>query len=269
MSTWDLLIGGYTDLLLESAATASGPPAAVRWASLDDAGRLVDRGRLDCGTNPSWLTLHPELPVAYACGEDFAPGTTGSVTAWYLGGDTPTLLGTGSSGGHAPCHALVVPDGDRQALVLSHYVGGQVSVVPLDFDGRPSATASDVVAHAGASLVKPERQEAAHPHQAMFDPVGELVWVSDLGQDRVVAYRVRAGRLTEVGSLATAPGFGPRHAALHPQGDHLALVGELANEVVLYRRGATATTWQQTDSSSTLPAGWPAANTAAARGGSP
>lgn len=260
MTAWDLLIGGYTRDESDIAEPVGNVPEAARTAVLDDGGRLTDTGRLLSGVNPSWIAWHPGGTVAYACDEDFTAGATGSVAAWELGATEPVRVV--SSGGHAPCHVAVVPDGDGLALVLSHYVGGQVSVVPLDAAGRPDEAPSDVVVHSGAAFVHPE-QEAPHPHQAMFDPASGLVWVSDLGQDRLVGYRLRGGVLTEVAELVTPPGFGPRHAALHPGGNHLALVGELANEVLLCRRGQQGG-WQEVSRRSTLPLGWSGRSDAAA-----
>src|SRR5665647_2647367 len=155
---------------------AAGQPGVVRVA------------RLDGGVNPSWITVHPTRPVAYACNEDFAPGVVGSVVTWDVGRGAPESRAGASTGGHAPCHAVVAPDGEDHALVVSHYVGGQVSVVPLDREGLPYGSASDVITHMGASFADRERQEAPHPHQATLDPVSGLIWVSDLGQDRVVGY---------------------------------------------------------------------------------
>jgi len=264
VSGWDLLIGGYNKEAPGAGGPAAGQPGVVRVARLDDQGHLTDAGRLDGGVNPSWITVHPTRPVAYACNEDFAPGVVGSVVTWDVGRGAPESRAGASTGGHAPCHAVVAPDGEDHALVVSHYVGGQVSVVPLDREGLPYGSASDVITHMGASFADRERQEAPHPHQATLDPVSGLIWVSDLGQDRVVGYRLWKGKLRQEAEQMTPPGFGPRHTALHPGRDHLALVGELANEVIVYRRDPTRSGWLDVSRHSTLPAGWSGENGAAA-----
>jgi 6-phosphogluconolactonase len=233
---------------------------------------MAPAGAFDGGVNPSWIAWHPALPIAYVCHEDFTAGVEGSVTAWDLSKAEPRLVGRAGTGGGSPCHVCVVPTGRRHSLVLSHYVGGQVSLVPLDVRGVPAASPAAVVAHQGASHVVADRQEAPHPHQAAHDPGTGLIWVCDLGQDRLVAYESRGGGLVEAAELPTSPGFGPRHATFHPGLGHMAVVGELANEVVVYRRGepggergARLTgTWRETGRSTTLPDGWSGANGAAA-----
>jgi 6-phosphogluconolactonase len=264
MPGWRLLIGGYTQDVPGEGLAAQGEPEPVRLAALDADRRFQDLGRLDAGVNPSWIARHPSLPVAYACTEDFTPGVQGSVTAWDLAGPELTMLARAGTGGHAPCHIGVVLDDAVSALIVSHYVGSQVTLVPLDEAGRPAQAPSDVVLHSGASGAVPERQEAPHPHQAVWDPIARLAWVCDLGQDRVIGYELRRGRLREAAELVVAAGFGPRHIAPHPSLGAMALIGELANQVAVYRRGEAAATWVETDRRSTLPPNWPGASGAAA-----
>ncbi|MDR1512845.1 MAG: lactonase family protein [Propionibacteriaceae bacterium] len=259
-----LAVGGYT-----KDAPGGGPPPGqapppARIAELAPDGTLRDRGGFDAGVNPSWIAVHPEASVVYACSEDFTAGVEGSITAWSQAGPAPRPVGVARTGGHAPCHVGVASSDAGLALVVAHYVGGQVSVVPLDGDGHPASDPSDVVQHVGASAAVADRQEAPHPHQALWDRAAALVWVCDLGQDRVVGYRLRSGQLSQAAELAVPPGFGPRHVAFHPSLGAMALVGELANEVMLFRRGERPADWREVDRRPTLPGGFSGASGAAA-----
>src|SRR5438105_2412744 len=67
----------------------------------------------------SWLTWHPRLPVLYAVHEL----AEGAVCAVALGpDDTPRVLGTLPTGGAAPCHLAVTPDGRH--LLAANYGSG-------------------------------------------------------------------------------------------------------------------------------------------------
>jgi 6-phosphogluconolactonase len=66
-----------------------------------------------------------------------------------------------------------------------------------------------------------------------------LVVVSDLGLDRIFSYRVgEDGSLLKVGELAARPGAGPRHIALHPDGQSFFVFNELDSTIGLLRRSA-------------------------------
>ena len=63
-------------------------------------------------------------------------------------------------------------------------------------------------------------------------------WRADLGIDRVVVYRIDEARGTltphEAGSIAAAPGAGPRHLAFTPAGDAVFVINELDSTIASY-----------------------------------
>jgi len=60
-----------------------------------------------------------------------------------------------------------------------------------------------------------------------------LAVVADLGIDRLVSYRIgRDGGLAKLAESALAPGAGPRHLALHPNGRFVFVMNELDSTVV-------------------------------------
>jgi Lactonase, 7-bladed beta-propeller len=62
---------------------------------------------------------------------------------------------------------------------------------------RKLGEATDFVQHSGKS-VNPDRQKGPHAHCVTFDPANQLVFVCDLGLDKIMTYRFDAqrGKLT-------------------------------------------------------------------------
>lgn len=174
--------------------------------------RLV--GLHPCPPNPSFLALHPRMQVLYAVHElqEWQGGFGGAVAAYALTGDKLVPLGAQPTGGTDPCH--LATDAAGRWLVVANYSSGHVTTLPLGPDGALGSPAQ-IRAHQGASL-HPTRQTHPHPHHVAWH--GDRLLVSDLGLDRLVAYRLSpAGQLLPAGpDVATPPGGGPRRILLHP-----------------------------------------------------
>lgn len=183
---------------------------------LDPAsGRLHLAALHPCAPNPSFLVRHPRLPVVHAVHElrEWQGGVGGAAASYALEpGGALRLLGAQPTGGADPCHLATDPSGGW--LVVANYSSGHVTSLKVGLDGT-LGPAAEIRAHAGASL-DPVRQAAPHPHHVVWRD-GRLL-VSDLGLDRLVAYRLGgAGQLVPAGpDIATPPGGGPRRIALHP-----------------------------------------------------
>jgi 6-phosphogluconolactonase (cycloisomerase 2 family) len=204
------------------------------------------RGRhLATARELSALAEHPLLPVVYGV----SAAEEGRIYAWRVpaqgsGQDAASVLGDVSSGGADACHVAVDPEG--RTLIVVNYAHGSIAVQRLATDGSldSSAGGSHVEKLCGSS-VDPDRQEAPHPHQAIFHD-GHL-FVTDLGADLLREYRLDGHSLTcdaliPVRETAVPPGTGPRHAVVLPDG-RFAISGELASTVVVGRPGAGPDTW--------------------------
>ncbi|MDR3470270.1 MAG: beta-propeller fold lactonase family protein [Devosia sp.] len=186
----------------------------------------------------SALAGHPALPVVYGTSR---MGQQGDIHAWRLHGDGAELLGEKSSRGAEPCHLVVDPGG--RMLIVTNYTSSTLGVQRLAADGAfegeielPPLTGN------GVDL---DRQDAAHPHQALFAD-GMLV-VIDLGADLLREYAIdpqRRGAAALVPRRETAvpSGTGPRHGVALPDG-RFALSGELGSNLVVGRTGAAAGGW--------------------------
>jgi 6-phosphogluconolactonase (cycloisomerase 2 family) len=125
-------------------------------------------------------------------------------------------------------------------LVVVNFGHGSIAVQRLAPDGTYEGPLH-VEALTGSS-VEAGRQEAPHPHQAIFHE-GRL-YITDLGADQLREYELvpdgpAGAALHPVRETALPPGTGPRHAVVLPDG-RFAISGELASTVVVGRPGDEA-----------------------------
>lgn len=226
--TTTVLIGGYT----QSLPHVDGHAPGIMTSRFDGEGLSAPTLAASV-VNPSWLTATRNGDAVYAVEEnDIA--VEGAVVVLRRDPTTGRLHDPVrvASGGTAPAH-LALEETERH-LVTANYGSGTVVVHELGDDGRIGDRV-DAVQHSGRS-VDPERQEAPHPHQAVFDPATGILVVPDLGTDAVYRYHLAAGSLIEIDRLVLEPGTGPRHVAFHPDGRHLFVIGELSASIDVFRR---------------------------------
>jgi 6-phosphogluconolactonase len=230
----EILIGTYTEQLSHVEGRAEG----IHSCTFDDEG--VGPSRLLTVTrNPSFLALTPQGDRLYAVNEtvEFGGHPGGGVSAFARDPHTGdlSLLNARASLGQQPCHLALDPCG--HFVVVANYVSGSIAVFPLDGDGALGAM-TDHIRHTGkGGYSAPQR--GSHPHMVAFDPDNGNVLVTDLGLDSVFVYALtKSGTLIEDSRLriSMSPGSGPRHLALHPDGQHLFILNELSNTLVALRR---------------------------------
>lgn len=168
-------------------------------------------------------------------------------------------IGAASSMGVGPAHVSFSPDGTHiacanySAAPLGQSAGASLAVHALNSDGaflRLVGTATHIGSGPNAG-----RQERSHAHCARWSVDGRFVFVADLGTDELVSYRVTPAGLEKVAVLATPPGAGPRHLALHPNGHHAYLVAELSSTVLSLGYDAGEGRFTVLGQDTTLPAG--------------
>ncbi|MBR4537497.1 MAG: lactonase family protein [Clostridia bacterium] len=187
--------------------------------------------------NPSFILPHPRFPILYTV-EETSP--EGAVRAWRIEGDSLTPLGGFPSGGDSPCH-LSLSAGERY-LYAANYMNGTLAVFALDGQGNiEKRTDLWQLSGHGPNL---DRQEGPHAHFSMERD--GLLYVCDLGADRIAVFENQNGKLKEKTGIALPPGCGPRHLAFSPVHPHLFYcVTELENSVyVISREGGTYTVLQ-------------------------
>jgi 6-phosphogluconolactonase len=94
----------------------------------------------------------------------------------------------------------------------------------------------------------------------LFSPDNKVLYGADLGVDKVHIYRfdpsTGAATPAEPSSAAVAPGAGPRHLVLHPNGRFAFVISELASTITTFARDAATGALTARGSVSTLPAGF-------------
>ncbi|MDH2444070.1 beta-propeller fold lactonase family protein [Amnibacterium sp. CER49] len=194
------------------------------------------------------VVRHPFLPLAYTV---TGPGT-GALQTWAVG-DGLRLLSARPTEGTEPCHLAVHPSGT--ALVVVNYGSGSLLTVALDEHGMPTDPAA-LTALEGSGP-DTDRQDAAHPHQAVFVGDGHVLLVPDLGADLLRAFALDPvdASLTAIGASPLPPGTGPRHLALPAEGV-VAVTGELAETLcvgALDTATGAVTAWRTIPSTTRTP----------------
>ncbi len=178
---------------------------------------------------PSFVVVHPSLPVLYAVNE--VPEGAVSAFAIMPDGDL-SALGSWPTAGSFPCHLGV--DSAARHLVVANYGSGSVASFELDGAGIPFRS-SGLGQHSGVGK-DPQRQEGPHAHQVI--PTGDGVVAVDLGVDTVFRYRrdPTTGDLGEPEvALRLRPGTGPRRLVVDRFG-LMHVVGELDASVTSFAR---------------------------------
>jgi 6-phosphogluconolactonase len=217
--------------------------------------------------SPSFLALHPTLPVLYAVSE--APGPdgkpAGAIMAYSIDESTGhlTLLNHQSSGGSGPCHLSV--DRGGQVVVAANYGGGSSICLGLAADGslkpvvsgEPGGFIQHAYDRAGEAGINIKRQEKPHGHSADISADGRFAFVCDLGLDQVLIHALDTNRATirPHAAATVKAGAGPRHFAMHPSGKHAYCVNELDLTVTAFATDPEAGTLTPIQSLSTLPEG--------------
>ena len=205
-----LLVGGYG--------------VGVHCLRYDAEGTLSPVSSVDIA-DPSYVVYDAARGVLTAVVEQEPEGRVASArfTVAAGGSDVRDQI---ASGGAAPCHLALHPDGTT--LFAANYSSGTVSVFPVDAEGRVTGSEpAQIIQHSGSGP-RADRQEGPHAHQVMVSPSGRWVLSADLGTDSVYVYEYADGRLSAHGVISLPGGSGPRHLAFHGSGRYFYLLNELS-----------------------------------------
>jgi 6-phosphogluconolactonase len=199
-------------------------------------GKLSEPALAVSSENPSYLTLSEDKNFLLAVNEKVSDGCNknGIVESFAINQDGEKLIRISrvTSGGEHPCYLSVNPYG---FVVVANYTGGSVALLSLDEEGFLKF--NDLKHHLGNGPFK-ERQEKAHVHSAIFDPLTNRIFVADLGTDKINIYNL--DRLLQRFVPATYPeiklpsGSGPRHMIFTPSNELLYVACELSNTVTVW-----------------------------------
>jgi 6-phosphogluconolactonase len=193
--------------------------------------------------NPSYLAISPNGKFLYAVNEvgDYDGKETGAVSAFAIGADgSLRFINKLSSHGADPCHVSL--DRTGNTVLVANYSGGSVASYRVG-PGGELVDASDLKNPGAHGPHK--NQDGAHAHFILEGPTPGLVYVADLGLDKVLLFDLdpATSKLAPHAAqpfVATPPGSGPRHLAIHPTSRFLYTNNELSTgAAVLSRDPAT------------------------------
>jgi 6-phosphogluconolactonase len=252
-------VGSYTNPTPTTTSAAKGI-YAFRFDS--KTGALTPVGLAGETINPAHVWAHPNGRFLYASNwEDGTPGDHVSAFAIDRRTGMLTLINKVSARGDRANQVVLDPGGRVAATVT--YNSGTFSLFGVESDGTlTEAFYTDQ--HTGKPLS--ERQPGPRAHGIVFSKDGRLVYVAELGLDRVYVYRVDPVKRTA--SPAAPPfvtmnagGSGPRRLQLHPNGRFLYVNHETDSKVSVFT--VDGARLNQIQTLSTLPADYKGNNSTA------
>jgi len=194
-------------------------------------GKFTSIGLAAETSNPSFVAVSPNHKFLYAANEN----RQGMVSAFAIDAATGMLkaLNSVSSKGSGVCHVSL--DKTGKWLFAANYDSGSVASFPVKADGSLGEAIS-AIQHQGSSI-NPSNQKGPHAHEAVVSPDNKLLFVPDLGMDKVMEYQIGAdGSLTPNTPPFTAitPGSGPRHIVFAPNGKFAYVITEITDSVIAF-----------------------------------
>ena len=255
----------HGECLLYIAARTTGKGKGIYAYRLNaDTGSLTSIGIAADTADPGFLVIHPNHRFLYAVRESggFAGTSNGTVSAFSIdpATGTLTLLNQQSSGGRGPCHLAV--DNSGHCVLVANYAGGSVATLTNLADGS-LGTVTSLLQHHGSS-VYPKRQAGPHAHEVGFDASNRRAFCTDLGLDKIFIYQLdpKTAALTtnDPPFAALAPGSGPRHFAVHPNGRFVYVINELNSTITAFDYNAKNGALQTQQTIPTIPDTFSATN---------
>jgi len=220
-------------LLYIGTYTSTGKSEGIYVYNFDPVtGKLAPLFTVKNVLEPSYLTIDKDRKYLYAVNEllEYEGKKSGAVSSFAIDQKTGNLqfLNKQASIGSAPC--FITTSENRKFVLVANYLGGNVSVYPVEKDGKLGASV-DLVQHTGFGPNK-DRQEAAHAHSITLDRNNRFAFAADLGIDKLMIYQFddKTGKLTPNPAqpfYQTKAGAGPRHFSFHPNGKFAFLIHEL------------------------------------------
>ncbi|MFW2007036.1 lactonase family protein [Acinetobacter baumannii] len=187
--------------------------------------------------SPSWVVKSKDGRFAYTTNEE----NEGAVTALSVQNGKVEVLNTVNSHGGHPTHASISLDG--KFLFVSNYSAfdkgrGGVAVLPILPNGHLGEMVQNIVFAEGSGHVK-GRQDSGHALSTTFSPDGKYLYASDLGNDKVYAFRYNPSKPQPLEAdksrdVSFKHGSGPRHMVFSPNGKQAYITAEMRSEIVTF-----------------------------------
>ncbi|HVW72995.1 MAG TPA: lactonase family protein [Rhizomicrobium sp.] len=244
-----MYVGAYT------AGTSKGIYA---WRFDSKDGSLKPLGLMAATPQPAHLWIAPNGKTLYTVNWE----ADGGVSAFHIDGHTGalTFLNKTSSHGGDPNQVVVDPSG--RVAVTVNYTTGTLAAYKLEPDGK-LGEAFYVDQHTGKPLSP--KQPGPKQHGIQFSKDDKVMYITDLGLDRVYSYHFDAVAPSitpcEPPYVSTHAGAGPRRIQMSPDGKFLYVDHETDSEVGVY--AIDGCSLKEIQVSGTVPADAKARNTTA------
>jgi len=257
-----------TECLVYIGTRASGNGKGIYLCRLNTTTGTLTSPKLAVETtDPAFLAIHPNHHFLYAVREAGGFGGTpnGAIDAFAIDPTTGklALINQQNSGGQGPCHLAV--DRSGQCLLAAHYGSGSVTAFAIHEDGSVGGV-GDLKQHSGSSA-DPKRQTGPHAHSVGFDLANHRAFCADLGLDKLFVYQFEpeTASLTDNDPpfVSLAPGAGPRHFVVSPDGRHLYVINEINSTITIFNYDASSGALEETQTITTLPVKFTGTNTTA------
>jgi 6-phosphogluconolactonase len=224
-NSFDVLVGTYT----------SGKSKGIYSFRFNaDTGDLQPLAAPAETVNPSYLVVSPDKRFVYAVNElHGCDNEQGAVSAFRFDAASGalTFINKVPALGEDPCYVSLSPDGED--LFVANYSSGSLTALAVQPDGSLAGPVETLthVGHGPNSV----RQESAHVHMVIPSPDNEFLFATDLGEDRVYAYRCEPGSQAfplhpaKPAFTVVTPGAGPRHLAFSHDGRFVYLIEEMGD----------------------------------------
>jgi 6-phosphogluconolactonase len=202
--------------------------------------------------NPSFLKVSPDKKLLYAVTRPpvAAEESGGYVNAYRIQPDgNLQFINKQVSNGADPCHVDI--SGNGKFVAVANYGGGSISLYEVDKNGGLKPAIS-IIKNKGSGPDK-TRQKAPHAHSVKFSPDGNQVFSADLGTDQLNIFHLNKKKLNPAKQayVKVAPGAGPRHFVLHPDGKIIYVINELNSTITAFKKSGKE--WQEFQTISTVP----------------
>ena len=221
----------------------------------DGSGELTPIGLVAETPSPSFLIASADGRFIYAVNElqTFGGAASGSVTAFAVDRTTGKLteLNAQPTEGTGPCHLAL--DRTGRYLAVANYGGGNFAILPVGTDGRLQKAVTVVTGqNAESGTAKPLG------HMVAFDATNKFLITADKGLNRMLVFHFDAttGKVTPntPPSAPLPPGSGPRHFAMHTNGEWLFTIAEQAATITTFKWDGKTGSLSATSSVPTRPA---------------
>jgi 6-phosphogluconolactonase len=227
------MLGSYTEpILFGTGEVFNGKGKGLSICSLEN-GEIEIISEISI-RNPSFLCIDEIKQKIYTVNEmkEYLGLEGGGLTQLsYTDEFSMILEGTWNVGGKDPCHIALSPE--KKILAIANFASGSVTSFPVDDLGNVLGEKMKLFQHTGSSS-HPVRQKGPHAHSCIFNKNSSLLFVPDLGLDKVVTYEYDSGNLKENKSLEVSvpSGSGPRYGEFSIDGKNFYLINEISSQVM-------------------------------------